>query len=149
MSLNRTLWALAVGKSFLKHILCVPSPVWNNMSKHMTAFLTRGDGNKPSALGSQHQNQGFTALPFSFVPFILPRTNFTYVFPCIWLSTRHLRVQSQYWTTTTRAKVEMITLGGATSNHLHSLSFRIQQISSHKAASFLHVSHLTGQHFKF
>lgn len=145
MSLNRTLWALAVGKSFFKHILCVPFPIWNNMSKHMAGFLTRGDGNKPSAPGSQHQNQGFTALPFSLVSFILPRTNFTYVFPCIWLPTRHLKVRSQYCTQT-RAKAEM---GGTISNNFHSLSSEVQQSWSHKAASFLHVSHLIGLHFKF
>lgn len=146
MSLNRTLWALAVGKPFFKHNLCVPFPIWNNMSKHMPGFLTRGDVNKPPAPGSQHQNQGFTALPFSLVSFILPRTNLTFVFPRICLPTRHLEVQSQYCTQTTRAKAEM---GGTTSTIFILCLSEVQQSWSHKEASFLHVSHLTGQHFKF
>lgn len=94
------------------------------MSKHMAGFLTRGYGNKPSALGSQHQNQGFTALPFSLVPFILPRTNFPMCFLVFDFPQDISRSKVNIALRPQGQKVEMITLGGATSNHFHSLSFR-------------------------
>lgn len=79
MSLNRTLGALGEGKYYSMY----PFSHTKLYVKTHGWFLTLGDENKPSAPGSQHQNQRFTPLPFSFVSFILLSTNFSYAFPCI------------------------------------------------------------------
>jgi len=76
MSLNTTLWAPGEGQYFFKCILCIPFHIWNYMSKHMAGFLTLDDGNKPSAPGSQHQNQRFPAILFFCLSFILLSTDF-------------------------------------------------------------------------
>lgn len=106
MSLNRPLQALGEGKYFFEQSLCIPFHRQNYLSKHMAGFLTVGDGNKPSASGSNTRTKDLLLFCFPLCPSSSSAlTSPTYFLIFVFLQDTSM-VQSQYDTWTPTAKVE-------------------------------------------
>lgn len=106
------------GKMTFSNILCLPFHLGNCMSKHMAGFLTLDDENKPSGSRIPTPEPKIYCSWFSLASFILLSANFTFAFPCIWLSTRHLSGLKSILQTSneSRCRKLIVTLGQTASN---------------------------------